>query len=207
VPLLPSFVASPAVAPRLAQAEKALVACVAVGLLMLVGARAVLDGVEVNLRRALGISTGPVTAEFDRRANWVDWQGRSFPYESAERAEMVERALGSVDRLTDPGDSWIVGPSDLQRAVYNETFLYHMLPELEPATYHLVMVPGTADREGSTLPAEIAAADVVLMGSPTDVETILPNSKPGSPDAAAALAARFCVAEQVWVYTIYERCR
>jgi hypothetical protein len=207
VALVPSCLGSPLLFRRVSEAERALAATALTAIALFLGARSLLDAIEANYLRAVGTSPDPVTASYDRRENWVTWEGRSFPYYSAKRAEDAREALAAVDRLTDPGDRWIVGPSDLQRAFYNETALYHMLPDLEPATYHLVMTPGTADRPGSRLPGEIASADVVLLGAPVAWEVSMPNSELGSDDALEALERHFCRDTRVGVYRIYARCR
>jgi hypothetical protein len=207
VALAPSCLASPLVLSRVGEAERTVAAVALTVAALLFGARTLLDGVEANYLRALGASTDPVTAAYDRRDNWVTWDGRSFPYSSEESAAGAHRALAAVDRLTEPGDTWIVGPADLQRAFYNETALYHLLPDLEPGTYHQVMTPGTADRPGSRLPGEIAAADVVLLGAAADWHTLMPNSELGSDDAAEALDRYFCLDTRVGIYRVYERCR
>jgi hypothetical protein len=207
VALAPSCLASPLLFPRVSEVERAIAATALTAAAMFIGARSLLDGIEANYVRAFGTSPDPVTAAYDRRENWVTWEGRSFPYSSAEGAADVREAMAAVDRLTEPGDRWIVGPSDLQRAFYNQTFLYHLQPDLEPGTYHLVMTPGTADRPGSRLPGEVASADVVLLGAEVDWHALMPNSELGSDDATEELQRHFCLDSQIGLYSIYARCR
>jgi hypothetical protein len=118
----------------------------------------------------------------------------------------VSVALDAVDRLTAPGDRLVVGPEDLRRTFFNHTALYHLLPELEPATYHLTMAPGTANRSGARLPADVAEADVVVLGTGSDWHQVAPNSELGSDDAAKALEAGFCLRASPYPYRVYTRC-
>ena len=64
-----------------------------------------------------------------------------------------------------PGERLLVGPVDLRRTWYSDTFFYYMFPELPPATRFMEMDPGIADAVGSPLADEVASADWVLLTS------------------------------------------
>ena len=57
----------------------------------------------------------------------------------------------------------MVGPADLSRTIYSDVVFYFMFPELTPATYFIEMDPGLADRQGSSLAADVASADWLLL--------------------------------------------
>ena len=137
----------------------------------------------------------------------VDRGSRSFPLSTGQEADEAAATLAVIDDITDPGDTVVVGPDDLRRTFYNDTYLYHLLPELDPGTYYLTMAPGTANGDDSRLPAEIAAADVVVLGTLLDYTQTLPNSKLGSDAATQQLEAHFCLVDSFFTHLIYERCR
>ena len=56
-----------------------------------------------------------------------------------------------------------VGPGDLSRTVYADTYVYWLFPELETSTYYIEMDPGLADAEGSGMAEDIASADFVVL--------------------------------------------
>jgi hypothetical protein len=67
-----------------------------------------------------------------------------------------------------PGPRLFVGPADLRRTNYNDTFIYYMLPRLQPATYFLEMNPGSANRPDSRLAKDIASADWLILNHGLD---------------------------------------
>ena len=56
-----------------------------------------------------------------------------------------------------------VGPGDFRRTVGADTFFYHLLPELEAATYYLEMNPGSTNAPGSRLASDVARADWLIL--------------------------------------------
>ena len=75
----------------------------------------------------------------------------------------MQAAVDEVAALAEPGDRLLVGPNDLRRTWYSDVFIYWLLPELEPATYYIEMDPGLANAEGSSLAADVASADWVIL--------------------------------------------
>ena len=144
----------------------------------------------------------------ERNAIAVRHGDRRFYVGRADLARAVGEIAPMVDRETEPGDRLFVGTADLTRTPFVDSWLYHLFPELEPATYFIEMDPGVANAEGSGLAEDLAGADVALL---TDTwkawEEPNTSSEPGDDAAARVLAARFCpVTEQAGV-TLYRRCR
>jgi hypothetical protein len=105
------------------------------------------------------LQTAPTGSEFVHQGR------RSFPVGPPERAVMIGRMLDQLEKLSTPGERLFVGPTDLRAAVYCDTFLYHLMPKLRPATYFLEMNPMSANRPGSRLATDIASADWLILNS------------------------------------------
>jgi hypothetical protein len=206
VALVPTAAASPLVLGKVGSDVGRLAAVAGTALAVLALSQTWLEGVEANYLRALGTNEDPVSASYDRRENWVTRGSRSFPFFSADQADQVNGALDAIEEVTAPGDRLVVGPEDLRRTFLNHTALYHLLPELEPGTYHLTMAPGTANRSGSRLPDDVAEADAVVLGTGSDWHQVAPNSELESDDATEALEAGFCLRAEPYPYRVYVRC-
>jgi len=141
-----------------------------------------------------------VDAFTERAATWstpsVTHAGRTLPVGDEAFAAELDALLAEVDARTEPGDSVFVGPVDLTRTNYSETFLYFLLPDLVPASRHLEMNPGLANRPGGTLAGELANADLLILTDRFDGWSE-PNTsvEPGAPEPARVAADRFC---EVW---------
>ena len=95
----------------------------------------------------------------------VTRDGRTFYFGSARAAVALQQAVDDLDGMAQPGERLLVGPKDLRRTWYSDLITYWMFPELEPATYYMEMDPGLANAEGSSLAADVASADwLVLTG-------------------------------------------
>ncbi len=73
---------------------------------------------------------------------------RSFSVADPFEARDVQAIVGAADRLAKPGESLFVGPADLRRTNYNDTYVYYLLPQ------HNRLVPHGDDprrRNGSGL--------------------------------------------------------
>ncbi len=104
------------------------------------------------------IGMGQVTSPFR-----VEHDGRYFYLGDYEAFVAVQAAIDEVAELAEPGDRLLVGPNDLRRTWYSDAFIYWLLPELDPATYYIEMDPGLANAEGSSLAADVASADWVIL--------------------------------------------
>ncbi|HEV2842687.1 MAG TPA: hypothetical protein VGW39_15295 [Chthoniobacterales bacterium] len=94
---------------------------------------------------------------------FLEHGGRRFPVESISMAHETGAVLDKLSSLASPGQRLFVGPADLRRSNYNDTFIYHLLPQLIPATYFLEMNPLSANRPESRLGADLAAADWLIL--------------------------------------------
>jgi hypothetical protein len=136
----------------------------------------------------------------------LTFNGRTVPMPLKSQVVQLSSLLSTIENSTGPGDRIFIGPSDLSNTVYNDTFLYHLVPELTPASYFLEMNPGTADRPGSRLKSDISTADVIVVttryddwGTPSHPAT------QGSPDVGFDLN-RFCASSTFGPWRLYVRC-
>ncbi len=83
-------------------------------------------------------------------------------------AATVGTLVQKLDDLSAPGERLFVGPADLRRTNYNDTYLYHLVPKLIPATYFLEMNPLSANRPGSRLAADVESADWLVLNRAWD---------------------------------------
>lgn len=148
-------------------------------------------GVEDTLRQSASAQVG----------------SRSFPVATADEAREAEQTVATVMRYAQPGDRIVVGPQDLRRTTYADTYLYHLLPDLEPGTYYLSETPGTANGEGSKLPGDIANADIVVLGTAPANEFLVPGTELGNNDAIDELADHFCLVASYEIHRVYVRCQ
>lgn len=98
----------------------------------------------------------------------VEKNGRKFWVGSLKRAVMLQRLLDRLNELSTPGQRLFVGPQDLRRTNYCDTFIYHLMPQLRPATYFLEMNPFSANRPGSRLANDIQTADWIILNRDWD---------------------------------------
>jgi hypothetical protein len=145
---------------------------------------------------------------------WVDGDpplienaGRSFPGGDAEHTQTMRDVITEAERLSQPGESLFVGPLDLRRLNYGPTFIYFLLPKLEPASYYMEMNPHTATRPGSGFAEEIRAADWLILTSDWDGWSE-PNESStfGSDEPNRIVRERFCLRRESGTFRLYERC-
>ncbi|HVM09507.1 MAG TPA: hypothetical protein VM345_13650 [Acidimicrobiales bacterium] len=144
----------------------------------------------------------------ERTSIEVEHGGRNFYVGRQDVADAVEAIAPLVESDTEPGDRLFVGPADLTRTPYVDAWLYHLFPDLVPATYYIEMDPGVADTKGSGLADDLASADVVLLTNTWD-NWVEPNSSNDKGDGAAArvLRDRFCLVVEQDGVSYYRRCR
>jgi hypothetical protein len=133
--------------------------------------------------------------------------GRSFPLADRERAESIEHIISDLQRASSAGEVVFVGPRDLRRTNYLETFIYFLVPELRPGSFFLEMNPGTANRSGSSLASEVAHADFLVLSSRYD-KWNEPNASSdyGSAEPNRVVARDFCLRTEHGQYQLYGRC-
>lgn len=134
------------------------------------------------------------SVDYRREFYSVDHRGRSFYYGRADVAVAAEEMFADIERLTEPGDRLIVGPGDLAVTPYSESYLYYMLPQLEPGTHYIEMDPGVANAPDSGLADELREADVVILSTMYD-NWHEPNSsmERGSEEPNRVLDELFCM--------------
>ncbi len=130
------------------------VVAAALGLL----AASAVELMNFNVWKISGAFTGEVV-EHPR----VRMDGREFVLASRSHAEGAQQVIDVLKSESRPGERLFVGGANLRRAYANDTFLYHLAPWLEPATYFLEMNPFSANRPDSRLAADVASADWVVL--------------------------------------------
>jgi hypothetical protein len=144
----------------------------------------------------------PVATEAVRNAD-----GRAFYPFSTDPVGDVAAVVRRAEELSRPGDSLYVGPRDLRRMNYGPSYLYFLLPELEPASYYMEMNPLTANREGSGLADELRAADWLILTTQWD-DWDEPNASVeyGPDEPNEVVRDLFCLRLRSGEYRLYERC-
>jgi hypothetical protein len=137
---------------------------------------------------------------------FLEHQGRSFPMESAPVARDTGSLLDKITSMASPGQRLFVGPADLRRTNYNDTFIYYLLPQLTPATYFLEMNPLSANRPGSRLAADMLTADWLVLDHRLD-DWNEPNSSSlfGSDIPNQTVQSRFELRATQGSYDIYRK--
>ena len=100
---------------------------------------------------------------------FISQNGRSFPVARNQLPQAADRFLAELQRVSVPGQFLFVGPADLRRTRYCDTWIYHLFPQLPPATYFLQMDAGSANAPGSRLGHDVARADWLLLNRAWDV--------------------------------------
>ena len=88
---------------------------------------------------------------------------RNFYFGNQALQSASQAAIDDLSRVAQPGDRLLVGPADLSRTIYSDAIFYSLFPELTPATSYIEMDPGLADQAGSSLAADVACADWLLL--------------------------------------------
>jgi hypothetical protein len=147
--------------------------------------------------------TGAVTPIPSGGDSTVQHDGRRVRLESAQEAQNVMQVFALVDELTRPGDRLFVGTADLRIADLNDLYLYFMFPRLAPAGYHLQTDPGYTNAAGSTLPNEVARADVLILNSDPLLLQEPQAGKFGSDEPNQVVASRFSLVRAIGTYHVY----
>jgi len=131
---------------------------------------------------------------------------RSFRVESAEAAADLNALIPAINDASEPGDSVFVGPSDLSRTFYGDTFVYYLFPDLEPASFYLELNNGTANGDDSKLPEELEDTDLLVLTDRHEADTEAAGEA-GSGDAQAVVDERFCTIAREGSYRLLAPCR
>lgn len=142
----------------------------------------------------------------DVGATFTQHNGRSFPFNSPKMAANVGVMLKRLDALSAPGERLFVGPADLRRTNYGDTYIYHMMPKLTPATYFLEMNPLSANRAGSRLAADVQSADWLVLNRAWDSWHEPNRSSEYSSDAPNVVVERdFDICGEFGGYLLFRR--
>lgn len=131
----------------------------------------------------------------------------SFGNEPLQRS--AQAMIDDLDRLSSPGERLLVGPADLSRTIYSDAIVYHLFPELVPATQYIEMDPGLADAPGSSLADDVASADwLVLTNYWTGWYEPNASSEFGSTEPNEVVARSFCLIGDYedGLVLLYRRC-
>jgi hypothetical protein len=148
------------------------------------------------------LQTSPAGSVFVQRGP------RSFPVGPPERVINIGRMLDDLERLSKPGERLFVGPKNLKQTTYNDTFIYHLVPSLRPATYFLEMNPLSANRPGSCLASDVMTADwLVLNGEWDSRDEPSRSTESGSLEAADIVQDHFQIVGQYGSFALLQRKR
>jgi hypothetical protein len=141
-----------------------------------------------------------------RDAFFLQRNGRAFPFPDKALAMSAGKLLDELQTLSSPGQRLFVGPADLRRTNSCDTFIYHLLPQLEPASYFLEMNPLSANRPQSRLAADVASADWLVLNRQWD-SWQEPNRSAefGSDAANAVVRNRFERLDEFGPYLLYRK--
>jgi hypothetical protein len=154
--LLPVAMANLLSRTRPAARKNAMVAAAAFGTVALIGIAAPDIAMMIRTAYVFGLSS-------TQTAIFVEKNGRIFPYSSREAAQTAARLFQKLQTVSKPGERLFVGPGDLRRTNYCDTYIYHLFPQLRPASYFLEMNPFSANRPHSRLAADVSSADWLIL--------------------------------------------
>jgi hypothetical protein len=99
-----------------------------------------------------------------------------------------------------------VGPADLRRTNNADTFIYHLLPQLRPATYFLEMNPLCANRPNSRLAADVRSAHWLVLNTDWDNwQEANASSQFASDEPNAVVREQFVLQREYGTYRLFRR--
>ena len=137
----------------------------------------------------------------------VEKNGRAFPLQPPVAASAARELLQELDEISKPGETLFVGPADLRRAPYSDTFIYHLIPKLHHASYFLEMNHFSMNAVGSRLTSDLEHADWLVLNSAWDYYFKEENaSRENGPDAPLQVVAReFTLVHEYDTFALYRR--
>jgi len=140
------------------------------------------------------------------RSFFVKRNDRSFPLLSSSTAVQVEQMLERLDLLSKAGERLFVGPADLRRTNYSDTFIYHLMPKLRPASRFLEMNPFSANAPGSRLSSELEQADWIVLNRAWDDWPEENRSRENGPDAPLQVVRNnFILVDEYGSFELFRR--
>ena len=141
------------------------------------------------------------------KADAVSYGGRSFPIGNARTAANAQRAIALADRLAPRNGRLFVGPADLRRTVYADSYIYYLLPHLQPATFFIILDPGITSIQPHRLAIELENADVLILNRAYDAVSEHNRSRIfGSPAPNQTVARDFCRRGRFGSFLVYTSC-
>lgn len=161
---------------------------------------------RIRLETAMAFSGSLARA---RSSILVKENGREFLLAPPAAAVGARELLQTLDEISKPGETLFVGPADLRRAPYCDTFIYHLMPKLRPASYFLEMNYFSANAEDSRLTSDLEHADwIVLNRAWDDFFQEASPSRVNGPDAPLRLIAHdFTLVREFGTFVLYRRAR
>lgn len=134
--------------------------------------------------------------------SWVSSGKRVVPWNGNDSS--LPGLIADITTRASRGEKLFVGPRDLRFANHNDTFIYYLLPQLEPVTRYLEMNPDCANRLDSSLAQDIQQADWLILNSEYDPG---PDSSwiPGPREPNNVVSTQFCVVAQYGSRTLLTR--
>ena len=150
------------------------------------------------------VSVGNLPLPFE-----IERDGRRFWVGDPAVESAINEMIPELEARSKPGDRLFVGPGDLARTIYADTYVYWLFDELQPATYFIEMDPGLADAAGSGMADDIESADFVVLTN-TWGGWMEPNesSLRGSEEHNQAVADHHCLVASynTNLVLLFERC-
>jgi hypothetical protein len=100
---------------------------------------------------------------------FIEQNGRSFPIAKNQLPQAANQIVSELQRVSMAGQFLLIGPADLRRTRYCDTWIYHLFPQLRPASYFLQMDAGAANAPGSRLASDVARADWLILNRAWDI--------------------------------------
>ncbi|MDX6487652.1 MAG: hypothetical protein QOK13_267 [Gaiellaceae bacterium] len=150
---------------------------------------------------------GPLLNTLTMRGANVEHGGRTFPLADRDTRRDVQRIVDAAGAAAPAGSKLFVGPRDLRRTNYADTYIYFLLPEFEPASFYVELEPGTLNQTATRSVSELARADVLILTSRHD-DWHEPNASIRFRSAAPNryVATHFCARAHSGTYTLLVRC-
>lgn len=137
---------------------------------------------------------------------WIHRNDRRLPARSQHELAAFSVVGTVLDARMTAGERLFIGPTDLSRTNYSDLHLFHLFPELEPASYYLELNPRSANRPGTRLTRDLETADWLLLSGEWDLwEEQNASTEPGDSRPNAVVRRSFELVSQHGVWKLYRR--
>jgi hypothetical protein len=172
--------------------------CAGAAAVLFLGTPSIRTGTIIALAHPLGTTS--------RSSFLVKRNGRDFPLLSPSSASMVDQMLEKLELLSKPGERLFVGPADLRRTNYSDTFIYHLMPRLRPASRFIEMNPFSANAPGSRLSKDLEQADWLVLNRAWDDWPEQNRSRENGPDEPLRVVRNdFILVEEYGSFGLFRR--